>query len=452
MIAETGARQPAARRAAGAVAKIGAFTACCVLVSNAVGSGIFTTTGFLARDLGDPRWILALWAMGGVLSLAGALSYAELGAALPRVGGEYVYLREAFGPGVAFLSGWTSFTMGFGAAIAASAIGFAQYLMVLLPDRLAPTSPAPFAVGLVWLLTAVHLLGVERGGSFQRWVTVLKIGGVIVLLGVAFGSGGGDWGHLGQADPSTTPALGAAAVGLVFVLYSYSGWNAAAYIAAEIRSPERNLPLALVSGTIFVALLYLAVNLLYFYALPASALAAEPVLPVAEKAASALLGPPASAAVSALLCLSIAGAASSMVWTGPRVTSAMAEDGAVPAVLGRTSAAGAPIAATLLQCLWVTLLLLTGSFEQLVVYGGLAIALFGATAVASLVVLRWRAPQLVRPFRVPGYPWVPASFILATLWIAGHALMERPAEAFLSLATVALGLPLYLVARRRRSP
>ncbi len=201
-----------------------------------------------------------------------------------------------------------------------------------------------------------------------------------------------------------------------------------------------------------MALLYLAINLLYFYALPASALAAEPVLPVAEKAASALLGPAASAAVSALLCLSIAGAASSMVWTGPRVTSAMAEDRVLPAVLGRTSPAGAPIAATLLQCLWVTLLLLTGTFEQLVVYGGLAIALFGATAVASLVVLRWRAPRLVRPFRVPGYPWVPASFILATLWIAGHALMERPAEALLSLATVALGLPLYLVVRRRRSP
>ncbi|MDJ0847017.1 MAG: amino acid permease [Myxococcota bacterium] len=450
MAADAVPAEGGASRAAGAAATIGAFTAFCVLVSNAVGSGIFTTTGFLARDLGDPAWILALWALGGALSLAGALSYAELGAALPKVGGEYVYLREAFGPGLAFLSGWTSFTMGFGAAIAASAIGFSQYLLVLLPEGLVPASPVVFAIGLVWALTGIHLLGVERGGSFQRWVTVLKIGGLGVLLGAAFGVGGGDWAHLRRPAPGVTPELGVAAVGLVFVLYSYAGWNAAAYIAAEIRRPERSLPRALVSGTVFVALLYLAVNLLYFYALPASALAAEPVLPVAEKAASALLGPAASAAVSALLCLSIAGAASSMVWTGPRVTSAMAQDGVLPAVLGRTSPAGAPTAAIALQCLWVTLLLLTGTFEQLVVYGGLAIALFSAAAVASLLVLRLRAPELARPFRVPGYPWVPASFILATLWIAGHALTERPFEALLSLATVAAGLPLYALARRRR--
>jgi APA family basic amino acid/polyamine antiporter len=436
-------------RAEAAVPTVGAFTAACVLVSNAVGSGIFTTTGFLARDLGDPVWILALWAAGGALALAGALSYAELGAAMPRVGGEYVYLREAFGQGVAFLSGWTSFTVGFGAAIAAAAIGFAQYLAVLLPAALPEGAAWLPAVALVWLLTGIHLLGVEGGGRFQRAITIAKIGGVAVLLAAGFAAGGGSWQHLAAAGAASPPRVGAAAVGLIFVLYSYSGWNAAAYIAGEIERPERNLPRALVAGTIFVTLLYLAINLFYFYALPSSALGAEPVLPVAEKAAAALLGARASGVVSALLCLSIAGAASSMVWAGPRVTWAMADDGVVPRGLGDHSRAGAPTRALLVQAVWITFLLLTGTFEQLVVYGGFAIAVFGALAVACVFVLRRRQPDRTRPFRVPGYPWVPASFVLATLWIAGHVLVERPGEALLSLATVAAGLPLYALWRRR---
>ena len=433
-----------------ALPRIGTFTAACVLISNAVGSGIFTTTGFLARDLGDPFWILALWGVGGALALAGALSYAELGAAMPRVGGEYVYLREAFGRPLAFLSGWTSFTIGFGAAIAAASIAFAEYLATLLPAAVAQTAPSLAAVALVWTLTGIHLLGVAGGGRFQRLITIVKIGGVLLLLGAAFGSGAGSWEHFSAAPGAARPRLGSAAVGLIFVLYSFAGWNAAAYIAGEIRRPERSLPRALIAGTIFVALFYLAINLFYFYALPASALAAEPVLPVAKKAASALLGPRASSIVAALLCLSIAGASSSMIWAGPRVTWAMAQDGVVPRALGARSGAGAPTAAILLQAVWVTLLLFTGTFEQLVVYGGFAIALFSAAAVACLFVLRWRLPQQARPFRVPGYPWVPASFIVATLWIAGHVLIERPTEALLSLATVLAGLPLYAIWRRKQ--
>lgn len=427
-----------------AVPRVGGFTASCVLVSNAVGSGIFTTTGFLARDVGDPGWILALWVIGGALALAGALSYAELGAAMPRVGGEYVYLREAFGRPLAFLSGWTSFTIGFGAAIAAASIGFAHYLAVLLPQAFAEMPPSVAAGALVWVLTGIHLIGVEEGGRFQRYITLLKIGGTLLLLTAGFASAGGSWEHLSSEEGGVEPRLGVAAVGLIFVLYSYSGWNAASYIAGEIERPERNLPRALAAGTIFVALLYLAVNLFYFYALPVSALAAEPVLPVAQKAASALIGTGASSAVAALLCVSIAGASSSMVWAGPRVTWAMADDGVVPRSLGEKSRSGAPRAALLAQAVWITLLLLTGTFEQLVVYGGFAIALFSAAAVASVFVLRRRLPELSRPFRVPGYPWVPATFIAATLWIAGYVLIERPTEALLSLATISAGLPLYV--------
>ena len=209
------------------------------------------------------------------------------------------------------------------------------------------------------------------------------------------------------------------------------------------RDPGKSLPRAMIGGTIFIALLYLAVNLVYFYALPISALAADPVLPVAEKAASALLGPGAAAAVSIVLCVSIAGATSSMIWAGPRVTLAMARDGVVPRFLERVSEGQAPRPAIVLQAAWITVLLLSGSFEQLVVYGGVALALASAMAVSCVIVLRWREPELPRPFRVSAYPFVPLLFIASSLGIAGYAVLERPTEALLSIGTVALGVPLY---------
>jgi APA family basic amino acid/polyamine antiporter len=430
--------------------RVGTFTAACVLVSNAVGSGIFTTTGFQARDLGDPGLIFALWVLGGVLALAGAMSYAELGAALPRVGGEYVYLRRALGPLWGFLSGWTSFTIGFSAAIAATAVGFAHYLMALFP-ALVPAGPTPLALALVWTLTGVHALGVERGGSFQRWITVFKIGGIGLMVLAAFGSGRGDLAHLARPETAEGAGFGAAAVALVFVLYSFSGWNAAGYIAGEIRDPGRSLPRAMIGGTVFITLLYLAVNLAYFYALPVGALAADPVLPVAEKAARALLGEVAATAVVAVLCLSIAGAASSMIWAGPRVYWAMADDDVAPRWLARTTRSDAPVPAILAQSVWITLLVLSGTFEQLVVYSGVALALFSAAAVGSVIVLRRREPELPRPYRVSPYPWVPLAYVAASLWIALYATIERPLESLASLATVAAGVPCYLAWRGWRS-
>jgi len=429
--------------------RVGAFTAACLLVSNAVGSGIFTTTGFQARDLGDPKLILLLWAIGGLFALAGAMSYAELGAAIPRVGGEYVYLRRAFGPVWGFLSGWTSFTVGFGAAIAATAVAFAHYWIALFPAA-GDLGPAAIALVLVWTLSAVHCLGVQRGGSFQRWITIAKIGGITALIAAAFGSGGGDFSHFERVGGSAHAGVGTAAVALIFVLYSYSGWNAAGYIAGEIRDPGRNLPLAMISGTIFVTLLYLAVNVAYFYALPVDALGAAPVLPVAEKIARALVGEEAAIAVVAVLCLSIAGATSSMIWAGPRVYWAMAEDAVAPRALAQTSRHGAPVRSILAQSAWITVLVASGSFEQLVVYSGVAIALFSAAAVASVAVLRRREPDLPRPYRVPLYPWVPLAYVVASLTVAAQATYERPLESIASLATVAAGIPVYVAITRRR--
>ncbi|UCE85698.1 MAG: amino acid permease [Deltaproteobacteria bacterium] len=433
-----------------ALRRVGAFTAACVLVSNAVGSGIFTTTGFLSRDLGDPRLILLLWGLGGVLALAGAMSYSELGAALPRVGGEYVYLRRTFGPLCGFMSGWTSFTIGFSAAIAAAAVSFGHYLLELVPEGAPRPAPAALALLLVWILTGIHALGVERGGSFQRFITVLKIGGIGLLVAAGFAFGQGRWANVATASAVVEPGLGAGAVGLIFVLYSFSGWNAAGYIAGEIREPGRNLPRAMVGGTLFISALYLAVNLVYFYALPVDALAREPVLPVAEKAAAALFGTTAAQVVVGVLCVSIAGAISSMIWAGPRVYWAMAEDGVAPALLGRTSRSHAPVHAIALQSLWITVLIVSGTFEQLVVYSGVALALFSALAVGSVIALRRREPDLPRPYRVAFYPWLPLLYIAASLLIAGYATLERPRESLLSIATVLVGIPFYLFWSRRR--
>jgi APA family basic amino acid/polyamine antiporter len=427
-------------------ARVGAFTAGCVLVSNSVGSGIFTTTGFMARDLGDPWLVLGLWLLGGLFALAGAMSYAELAAALPRSGGEYVYLTRAFGPLAGFLSGWTSFTSGFGAAIAAAAAAFGELLAGSGAPGGIARDPRVAGLALVWGLTAVHALGVGPAGAFQRALTIAKVGGValLVALGVTFGSG--DWSHLGERAQAA-PGVGTACAAFVFVLWTFSGWNAAAYLAGEVRDPARAVPRALVGGTLVVCALYLALNLVYFYALPASELAREPVLPVAGRAASALLGPDAGRAVDAALGLSLAGAVSSMTWVGPRVYQAMAQDGALPRALGATTRTGAPRRALLLQSALASVLLWSGTFEQLVLFGGVALASFGALAVLAVIALRAREPELARPYRVAGYPWLPLGYAAASLVVVGWAAIERPAESALALASVAAGVPLYHVWR-----
>jgi APA family basic amino acid/polyamine antiporter len=420
-----------------------------VLVSNVIGSGIFTTTGFLARDLGDPRLILLLWIVGALLALAGALSYSELGAALPEAGGEYIYIRHAYGRFVGFLSGWTSFTIGFGAAIAAAAVGFASYLLrIFLLGSETSIAAKLLALGLVWALTAVHLAGVGPGGFLQRVLTVLKVGAILLLIIGAFVYGNGDWRNLQVPGPYTAPSLATLFVSLIFVTYTYSGWNAAAYIAGEIKNPAQNLPRSMIWGTLFVGAVYIALNAVYFYALPATVLAQEPILPVAEKVSVALFGPVAARFVAVMLCISIAGAVSAMTWAGPRVYYAMARDGVFPRVFSETqNKGGTPGKSIILQSIWVTLLIVSGTFEQLVVYSGLALIVFSALAVSAVIILRWRTPDLPRLYRVPLYPLVPLLYIAASLLIAMHTAIERPTESLLAATTILAGTPLFLMRR-----
>lgn len=430
--------------------RVGWFTAACVLISNVIGSGIFTTTGFMARDLGHPGLILSIWLLGGLIALAGALSYSELGTALPVAGGEYVYLRRVYGSFVGFLSGWTSFAVGFSAAIAAGAMSFAAYFLELV--RLGGeggATPTIVGLALLWSVTGCHLVGIGAGGLLQRLLTVVNMGAMCALIAAGLMVGEGDWTHLTLSDARATPSFGLSIVSLIFALYAYSGWNAAVYLAGEVTEPARTIPRALIGGTLCVTLLYLALNGLYFYALPVTDLANAPVLPVASKVAVALLGPDAARLVTTMLCLSIAGAMSAMVWAGPRVYYAMAKDGLIPSYFCSTSGArGVLINAILLQSLWASVLILSGSFERLVIYSGTVLTIFSGLAVGAVLVLRQREPDLPRPYRTPLYPFVPCFFILMSILIVGNALYERPIEGAMGIVTVLAGAPLYLLWRR----
>ena len=430
----------------GLLRQIGFVTAASVVVANMIGSGIFTTSGFIARDLGSPVALLLVWAVGGILALAGALSYSELGAALPEAGGEYVYLREAYSPLVGFLSGWMSFLIGFSGAIATTALLFAYYLAHFFPAAAPPRAAGiAIAVALVWVLTLVHVIGVRQGGAMQRFLTFAKVLAIAGLLVAGLLLGKGTTAHFQPAAPATWAAF---PVSLVFVMFAYSGWNAAAYLAGEIRNPSRTLPLALVTGTLLVTVIYLALNCFYLYALSIGEMSG--VKAIAEKACIPAFGQAATHVVSALIMLAIAAATSAMILAGPRVYYAMARDRVFPRGIAAIHPGfQTPARAIILQSIWITVLIVFwSSLEGLMLYTGFALVIFSALAVLAVFVLRARRPDLPRPYRVPGYPFVPALYVAASAWMGIFTVRDRPKESLLGLLTVAAGLPVYWWMRR----
>jgi APA family basic amino acid/polyamine antiporter len=434
---------------------IGWFTASCVLVSNIIGGGIFTTTGIMARDLGDPLLILLLWFTGALVAVGGAMVYGELGSRLPHAGGDYVYLREAYGPLAAFLSGWTSFTIGFGAAVAASAISFSSYALRVVPMQDESgwiAKGLSLSLALLWSATAIHCRGVGTGGRLQLILTTTKvvaIGGLIL---------GGLSAVIGQGRPllgapaAQEPTVGAAAIALVIVTYCYLGWNVAGYIAADIQNPRKTLPGIMIGGTTFVAAIYLLMNMVYLSALSITELAREPIVPVAEKAAAALWGPQRGRLVAAILCLSIAGAVSAMTWAGPRVYWAMARDGMISSWLAHVQPrTKVPARAIIFQSLWASLLIVSGTFEQLLVYSGLVLALFMALTLSTIFRLRQAETIHASHYRAPLYPFLPATLVLGAGALVISSVLERPVESLYGAITVLTGVPLYYLRRRSRA-
>jgi APA family basic amino acid/polyamine antiporter len=437
--------------------EMGLGSATVLVIANMIGSGIFTTSGFILAELGSPQALLACWLVGGLFALAGALCYGELGAMLPRAGGEYAYLRRAFGPLPAFVSGWISLIVGFSAPIAAAAIAFATYL---LGGGQAPWLVVEFggrpwfslspitvlACAVVVLLSLVHYHSLRLGQGVQNWLTAFKLGLILLFIGAGLAVGRGDFGHLGRTLPDVSGSAADFAVALIFVSFAYSGWNAAAYLGGEIRDPGRNLPRALALGTALVVVLYLALNLVYVYALPPAAM--RGVLEIGTAAAAALFGGGIGTLFGLAIALGLLSVLSAMIMAGPRVYYAMARDGLFFRRFGRVHVARrTPAQAILLQAAIAILMILAAAYDALLIYIGFTLSLSAALTVAGLMRLRHLCPEAPRPYRTLGYPLTPLLFIAGNLWILVYTLASRPVVAFYGVATLVAGVALYWLFR-----
>jgi APA family basic amino acid/polyamine antiporter len=424
---------------------LGVLDASLIVVGCIVGAGIFLVSPSVAQQVKSPAAFLMTWLIGGVVALSGALSNGELGGMFPRSGGEYVYLREAYGPALGFLSGWTAFWIGFPGSIAALAAGFGKTVASMAGlGRDAPTVIGLVAIGAV---TAINTLGLEPGKWTQNVLSAAKLVAFLALLSLGLLLPGGGAGGLA---PFFVPGdrAGGVAVGLISVLFAYSGWNAATYVAGEMRDPARGLGRALGLGTAMCVVLYMAINAVYLRALPLADLAQS--TDPARAAALRLGGDLAARLLSPLVGVCVLSSLQATVHVGPRIYQAMANDRLFFAPLGRTSVrTGAPFVALGAQALVSMVLLTAGTFDDLLKFTMFAIVAFSILTVCAVFVLRIRRPRAARPFRVPGYPLVPAIFVAASSWLLWSAMQYAGREALKGAAIVAAGLPVYAAFRSR---
>lgn len=416
-----------------------------LIIANMIGTGVFTSLGFQLEVLRAGFPLLMLWVVGGVVALCGALAYAELGAALPRSGGEYAILSRGVHPAAGFVGGWVSATIGFAAPTALAAMTFGGYLGALLPGA----SPRLLALVLVAGLTAAHMASRRSSGTTQVSLTAVKL-----LLITGFCAAALLFGPAAQPVRfAPAPGDGALiagrdfAVSLIYVNYAYTGWNAATYITGEIDRPQRTLPRILAGGTLVVLACYLALNATFLRAAPMDAMAGQ--LNVGAIAARALFGDAGARALTLVLSLLLVSTVSAMTLAGPRVLQAMGEDFPPFRALARTTADGIPAGAVLLQSLVAAAFILTGAFERVLVFSGFLLGLVSFATVATLFVLRWREPALARPYRAWGYPFTPLAYLAVMGWTLVHIVTERPTEAAAGGALVAVGVAAWGGMRRQ---
>jgi APA family basic amino acid/polyamine antiporter len=438
--------------------QLGVVSATALVISNMVGTGIFTTSGFLAGDLGSPSLVLGIWVVGALFALVGAFCYSELGVNFPSSGGEYVYLTRAYGPTWGFMTGWVSFFAGFSAPIAAAALAFSDYLGHFFPGL--KQESAQFTIGppsfslklggaqltasiLIALFTILNFFGVRRIARIQNVLTATKILVLVAFIALGFMAGTGSWGHFSMSAvrTSTTPILAQFAISLFWIYVAYSGWNAATYVAEELKKPERTLPVALAVGAGLVAVLYLGLNLIFIYAVPLEQM--KGVIAVGALAASRLFGPGIAGIFSGLMALSLVSTVNAMVTIGPRVYYAMAKNRAFLPVAAKVDPRWhTPVPAIVLQGLCAILMTLT-PFPQLVIYIGFTLNFFAVMSVSSLFIFR-RRPEWQK-LRVVSFafPLLPALFMLVGTWMAVYGFLLQPKVSLAAALTVAAGAVVY---------
>jgi APA family basic amino acid/polyamine antiporter len=426
---------------------VSVIVATAIVVADMVGVGVFTSLGFQLKDIPSGFSILLLWTTGGIVALCGALSYSELGAMFPRSSGEYNFLSRAFHPSLGFLAGWVSATVGFAAPVALAAMAFGEYGKSLLPNG----SPLALALAVVWLVSLVQLSGIRHSGIFQLISTILKV--VLILAFLAAGFAIGTPQPISFAPSSSDFAhvtSGSFAIGLVFVMYSFSGWNAATYIIGEMRLPQRNLPRALLAGTLIVLMLYVALNAVFLHTTPIDKLSGQ--LDVARVAGSYIFGDIGGRIVGAMICLGLVSSISAMMWIGPRVMMTMGEDISALRIFARKSPQGAPAYAILFQLAVANLMLFTRSFEAVLDFIQFALLFCSFFTVLGVIKLRITQPDLRRPYRAWGYPVTSLVFLLATAFMMYHLVTERPLQSFLGTLIMLSGLLIYAGFRKRTIP
>lgn len=452
---------------AGFIKGLGLMDSTMLVMGSMIGSGIFIVPADIARQVNSPGLLLATWATTAILTLIAALSYGELAAAMPRAGGQYVYLREAFGPTVGFLYGWTLFLVIQTGTIAAVAVAFAKFTGVFLPwvsgqnqllgsGRLGVNSEQLVAIAVLVVLSWANTRGIRTGARVQNVFTFAKIGALVALVGFGFALGRNPeavtrnfdsfW---GEADWSLT-TVRIVGVAMVGALFASDAWHDVTFTAGEVRNPRRNLPLSLALGVGLVSLLYMASNLVYLNMLPLESIQGAPEDRVATAAMATMLGPAAVQLMAAAIMISTFGCANGIILTGARVYYAMAHDGLFFRQAGRLDPAHhTPSFALMMQCAWAVLLTLSGSYSDLLDYVIFAVLLFYILTITGLFVLRRKRPEMERPYRAFGYPLLPAIYIVAAGTIAVLLLLYKPSYTWPGLGIVLLGLPVYLLWRRR---
>ncbi len=418
--------------------------AAAIVIANMIGTGVFTSLGFQLVEIQSVPVLLALWAVGGLAALCGALSYAELGAALPRSGGEYNFLSEIYHPIAGFISGWVSATVGFAAPTALAAMTFGSYLSAVFPQL----SAIWLATGLIIVLALAHSRSHKSSGSTQYLFTVLKI---ILIIGFAtlaliFNDNPEPAQLLPAAGDGALLLSGAFAVSLIYVNYAYSGWNAATYISGELDEPQKSLPVVLIASTSVVGLSYLLLNYVFLAVAPMDAMVGK--VEVGYVAASYAFGEAGATIMGVLLALLLVSTVSAMILAGPRVLHRIGEDFPLFRLLGRVNNDGIPATAVIVQAAVALAFLWTASFDRILVFSGATMALNTFFTVLGVFVLRWRRPDLERPFKTWLYPVTPLVFLGITGWTLLYIVLQRPVEATISLGIVVSGALFYLVSRR----